>query len=236
MQVIEYNDYYIKLPMSLFPQNKRDQFIEEVAKKASYRVQYMGSYQNGNSIKELGVFSYDKLLDAQKKFQYDTAVPDNYLLYADSPPIDLNIVKEYFSNLFSFLGFEKPYEYRTKIITIFGSNVDGTGDVLPHIDYPNQIACCINIPLEGDFSPPIVWYDDMGNELERITYPDNIAILDVLKLHGVDGLKTTGRSHLKIKLLYPYWEIKERFLTKVKNENFDLVYKEPSIKGKNNGT
>jgi len=236
MQLIEYNEYLIKLPYELFNRTERENFLEEVAKKELYSMRYMGSYSDSVNMKNLDVLYYHNIQDVVKKFLVDGKLPDKHFLYVDTHPIKHEIVNRYFSKLFDFLGLNKPYKFQTKIISVFGTNDDGTGNILPHLDYPGQNACCINIPLEGDFSPPIVWYDDLGNELEKISYQDNIVVLDVNKLHSVDNLITTGRFNIKIKIFLTYDDLKERFLTKAKSENFKLVYKEPSVKGKNNGT
>ena len=228
MQQIEYNDYLIKLPYELFNRDDRKNFLEEIAKKELYGMRYMGSYSNSVNMKNLDVISYDNVLDVVKQFLVDGKLPDKHFLYADTRPIKYEIVNNYFSKLFDFLGLDKPYKFRTKIIRVFGTNDDGTGNILPHVDYPDQTACCINIPLEGNFSPPIIWYDDNGSELEKVSYQDNIVVLDVNKLHGVNNLTTTGRSNIKIKVFLSYDEVKERFLKKAKIDNLAIRYREPN--------
>jgi hypothetical protein len=206
---IEVNDFFIKLPYDLFTYNDRKKFIEEFAKKQTYKIEHLGA-DSPSILKTLQHASYKDVLEIQKKYQ-EEANNLNCFIYAQSGNCSIDQNYLYFDKIFKFLGFKQPYNFRVYNIIIFGNSPDGSGNIPPHVD-EHQKKCSLNIPLEGDWLPSINWYNSSGNIIKQFFYNDNIAVVNTNKLHGVEGMSSTGRSHIRIKFEQSFDEFKQYFL------------------------
>ena len=209
------NEYFIKIPGSYFTWEQRKNFREEIATKLTYNLKNVTS-ADYRSIDELEYASYDDILEVQQNHE-----KSQYCTYADSTPISEELVYKYFEKPLTFLGLKEPFNFRTRINLIFGGNKDGTGNIYPHIDDIDK--CSLNIPLEGDWDPSINWYDRNSNIIKRFYYKNDIAVVNVNRLHGVEGISTRGRSHIRIKFDCPYKTIHKGFLRKAAHENYKIV-------------
>jgi|TARA_E500000178_G_C16906121_1_gene700357 hypothetical protein len=192
---MEINQFYIKLPKDTVSENIKKHFLQ----KASSHTPVLKGFELGDDTFQ-NVVTTDS--DIKKVDQSQLSLVWGRVDCYDDDD------KKLLKNIYPYLNLPFSNDYFVRLQIQYGDNKNGSGDLKPHID-GNINATEINIPLLGDFSKPVCWFNEKGEIVKQCYYDNHPVLINTEIKHAVFGVKKP-RVFIRIKIPYTYESMYEK--------------------------